>query len=37
VAKPPIAEEDFKTLEENVLAALAELTGGKDYAPTESD
>lgn len=37
VAKPPIAEEDFKTLEENVLAALAELTGGKNDAPTESD
>ncbi len=37
VAKPPIAEEDFKTLEKNVLAALAELTGGKYDAPTESD
>lgn len=36
-ARPPIAGEDFKTLEESVLAALAELTAGKDDAPAQSD
>ncbi len=37
VARPPIAQEDFKTLEESVLAALAELTAGKDDTPAQSD
>ena len=37
VARPPIAGEDFKTLEESVLAALAEWPPGKDDVPAESD
>jgi len=37
VARPPIAGENFKTLEEDVVAALAELTRGKHEQVKESD
>ncbi len=37
VAKPAIAEEDFRRLREEVVAALAELTGETHEGRTESD
>lgn len=37
VAKPPIAGRNFKTLEKDVVAALAELTRGKYGKAKESD